>query len=71
MYLTLIKLFLSFANALMQQARDKQLIDGAVAQASLESLKDVQNKIDMARDAVRNVDSVPVDSDPNNRANRR
>lgn len=71
MYLTLIKLFLTFANALMQQARDKKIIDGALAQESLEGLKDVQYKIDKANSAIRDVDSLPVDKDPANRANRR
>lgn len=68
MHLTLIKLFLTLANALLQNARDKRLIDGAIAQQSLEALKDVQNKIAMANDAINDI--VPLDQDPNNRANK-
>jgi hypothetical protein len=71
MYLTLIKLFLTLANALLQNARDKKLIDGAIAEQTLKGLQDVQDKIAMANDAVRNVDSLPIDKDPNNRANKR
>ena len=71
MYLTLIKLFLTLANALLQNARDKKLIDGAIAEQTLKGLQDVQDKIAMANDAVRNVDSLPIDKDPANRANKR
>lgn len=71
MYLSILKLVLIIAITMLQQARDKKLIDGALAEASLEGLKDVQNKVAMARDAVRNVDSLPVDKDPANRANKR
>jgi len=55
----------------LQNARDKKLIDGAIAEQTLKGLQDVQDKIAMANDAVRNVDSLPIDKDPNNRANKR
>ena len=70
MYLTLIKLFLTLANALLQNARDKKLIDGAIAEQTLKGLQDVQDKIAMANNAVRDFDSLRIDKDPNNRANR-
>jgi hypothetical protein len=69
--LTLIKAFISLASSLAQYAHDKKMMDAGEAQAILEGLKDVQNKMVIARDAVANVDSVPIDKDPNNRANKR
>ena len=71
MHLTLIKLFLTFANALLQHARDKRLIDGAIAEATLKGLEDVQNKINTANNAIANIDSLPISEDPANRANKR
>lgn len=71
MHLTLIKLFLTLANALLQNAKEKRLIDGAIAEYTLKGLEDVQNKIAMANDAVRDVDSLPIDQDEQNRANKR
>lgn len=71
MHLTLIKLFLTLANALLQNARDKRLIDGAIAEQTLKGLQDVQDKINLANDAIANVDSLPIESDEANRANRK
>jgi hypothetical protein len=71
MHLTLIKLFLTLANALLQNAKEKRLIDGAIAEYTLKGLEDVQNKIAMANDAVRDVDSLPIEDDTANRANNR
>lgn len=71
MHLTLIKLFLTLANALLQNAKEKRLIDGAIAEYTLKGLQDVQDKIAMANDAIANVDELPLDQDPNNRANKR
>jgi hypothetical protein len=69
MHLTLIKLFLTLANALLQNAKEKRLIDGAIAEYTLKGLEDVQNKIAMANDAVNDI--VPLDKDEHNRANKR
>jgi hypothetical protein len=71
MHLTLIKLFLTLANALLQNAKEKRLIDGAIAEYTLKGLEDVQNKIAMANDAVRDVDSLSIEDDTANRANSR
>jgi hypothetical protein len=67
MHLTLIKLFLTLANALLQNARDKRLIDGAIAEQTLKGLQDVQDKINLANDAIANVDSLQISQDPANR----
>lgn len=69
--LTLIKAFISLASSLAQYAHDKKMMDAGEAQAILEGLKDVQTKMAVARDAIANVDSVPLNKDPNNRANKR
>jgi hypothetical protein len=69
MHLTLIKLFLTLANALLQNAKEKRLIDGAIAEYTLKGLEDVQNKIAMANDAVNDI--VPLDQDEHNRSNKR
>lgn len=71
MHLTLIKLFLSLANALMQDARERRLFNAGIDNANLQGLKDVINKINMANDAIRDVDSLPIESDEANRANKR
>lgn len=72
MYLaSIIKAILSLASTLAQYAHDKQLMDAGEAKAIIEGLKDVQTKMAIARDAVANVDSLPIDSDPANRANKR
>lgn len=68
---SLIKAILSLASSLAQYAHDKQLMDAGEAKAIIEGLKDVQNKMAIARNAVANVDSLPVDDDPANRANKR
>lgn len=72
MYLaSIIKAILSLASTLAQYAHDKQLMDAGEAKAIIEGLKDVQTKMVIARDAVANVDSLPVSEDPANRANKR
>lgn len=45
MHITLIKLFLTLANALLQNARDKRLIDGAIAEHALKGLEDANKAI--------------------------
>lgn len=47
------------------------MMDVGAAMAVVEGLKDVQEKMAIARDAVANVDSLPIESDEANRANKR
>ena len=68
---SIIKLVLSLASSLAQYAHDKKLMDAGEAKAILEGLKDVEAKMAIARDAVANVDSLPVSEDEANRANRK
>lgn len=68
---SIIKLFLTLASTLAQYAHDKKMMDVGAAMAVVEGLKDVQEKMAIARDAVANVDSLPIESDEANRANKR
>jgi hypothetical protein len=70
-YLALLKGLVSLVSCVAKYFSDKQLIDAGVAKATLEGLQDVENKMAIARDAVASVDSLPIDKDPANRANKR
>lgn len=70
-YLAFLKGLVTLVTSIAQYMRDKKLIDAGVAQATLEGLQDVQNKMAIARDAVARVDELPIDQDPANRAKRR
>lgn len=69
--LTLLKGLVSLAASLAQYAHDKQLMNAGESRAIIEGLKDVQNKMAIARDAVANVNELPIDKDDANRANKR
>lgn len=69
-YLAILKGLIAIVHSFANYLNNKQLIDAGIAQATLEGLKDVQNKIAMANDAVRDVDSLPISQDPANRANK-
>jgi hypothetical protein len=68
---SIIKLFLTLASSLAQYAHDKKMMQAGAAMAVVEGLKDVQEKMAIARDAIADVDSLPISQDPNNRANKR
>lgn len=70
-YLALLKGLVTLVTSIAQYMRDKKLIEAGVAQATLEGLQDVQNKMAVARDAIANVDSLPIEQDTANRANKR
>jgi len=65
----LLRLFLSVAGYIAKYISDKQLMEAGVAQATLEGIENAKNAIARANAARANVDSVPVDADPNNRDN--
>lgn len=67
-YLAILKGLIAIVNSFATYLNNKKLIDAGIAQATLEGLQDVQIKIAMANDAVNDI--VPLDKDPNNRANR-
>lgn len=70
-FLVLLKGLVTLVNSIAKYLSDKQLIEAGVAKATLEGLQDVQDRMAAARDAIANVDSLPVDKDPANRANKR
>jgi len=65
-----IKTLLSIINSLVDYAKTKKLMDAGAALSILEGLKDVQSKVIIARDAIANVDKLPIDKDPANRDNQ-
>lgn len=67
-YLAILKGLIAIVHSFANYLNNKQLIDAGIAQATLEGLNDVKTKIAMANDAVNDI--VPIDKDPNNRANR-
>ena len=69
-YLAILKGLINLVHSFANYLNNKQLIDAGIAQATLEGLKDVQNKIAMANDAVRDVELLPISQDPANRANK-
>lgn len=69
-YVSFLKLLLSFITSYTQYIRDKQLMEAGKAEAILKGINDADEAIKRANDARSNVDSVPVNADPNNRDNR-
>lgn len=66
---TLLKILLEIVGAIAKYAHDKQLIEAGEAKAMLKGLEDANEAIKRANHARANVDSLPVESDPNNRDN--
>jgi hypothetical protein len=62
---------MSIVNSYLTHLNNKDLIDGAMAKAMLEGLKNAEDKINLANDAIANVDSLPIEDDTANRANSR
>lgn len=67
----LINVFLSLASTIAQVVHDKQLMEAGEAKSILEGIKNVQDKVTIAKSAADNANSVPVESDKNNRDNRK
>lgn len=66
-----LKLIIGLFSALATYVNNKRIADGAKAELELDSIKDANEKIAAADDARVNVDRLPVESDPQNRANKR
>lgn len=69
-YLAILKGLVAIVHSFANYLNNKQLIDAGIAQATVRGLEDVQNKINLANDAIANVDSLPKSEDSANRANR-
>lgn len=70
-YLAILKGLLAIVHSFANYLNNKQLIDAGIAQATVKGLEDVQNKINMANNAIANYDSLPKSEDSANRANKR
>lgn len=68
---SILKILLELANKVASYVRDKQLMEAGAAQAILRGVNDANDAIDRADNARRNYDSLPVESDPQNRDNRK
>lgn len=68
---SILKILLELANKVASYVRDKQLMEAGAAQAILRGVNDANDAIDRADTARRNYDSLPVESDPENRDNRK
>lgn len=68
--LTLIATLGKILAACIQYAHDKSLMDAGAAQAALKGLKDANDAIANANSARANADSLPIESDPDNTANK-
>lgn len=68
MYLTLAKLFLTLASAVIQYMNNKQLLEAGAAQATLKGIQDANDAIMVAKSArAASANSVPDTTDPFNR----
>lgn len=72
MYLTLAKLFLTLASAVIQYMNNQQLLEAGAAQATLKGIQDATDAISVAKSArATGANRVPVTDDPFNRDNKR
>jgi hypothetical protein len=70
MYISLAKLFLSLASAVIQYMNNKQLLEAGEAKAVLEGITHANEAIARARSARANADSLPDEADKYNRDNK-
>jgi hypothetical protein len=68
---SIIKLFLTLASSLAQYAHDKKMIELGESQAILNGIKDANDAIARAKEAVSKVNELPIEKDDLNRANKR
>lgn len=70
-FVAILKLVLGLASKLAEYISNKRLMDAGAAEAILKGLRDADDAIARADRARADFDSVPVDSDPQNRRNRK
>jgi putative IMPACT (imprinted ancient) family translation regulator len=66
-YLGLVKGLVTIVTMVVRYFHDKKLMDAGAAEAVLNSLKEADDAIAKADIARANANSVPVDTDPDNR----
>lgn len=69
--MTWLKLIIGLFSAIATWVNNKRIADGAKAELELEKLNEANDKIAIANDARSNVDKLPMESDPQDRANKR
>jgi hypothetical protein len=67
--LDLLGLLTTLIKALVEAVRAVFFMDVGATKAKLKGMEDAENALNAARDAA-NADSLPVDTDPDNRDNR-
>ena len=70
-FVAILKLVLGLASKLAEYISNKRLMDAGASEAILKGLRDADDAIARADRARADFDSVPVDSDPQNRRNRK
>lgn len=70
-FVAILKLVLGLASKLAEYISNKRLMDAGAAEAILKGLRDADDAIARADRARADFNSVPVDSDPQNRRNRK
>lgn len=68
--LTLLKGLVALVTSVANYLRDKRLMDAGAAESVLKGLNDANDAINRANAARANADSVQIESDPDNRANK-
>lgn len=68
--LTLLKGLVSLVTSVANYLRDKRLMDAGAAESVLKGLNDANDAINRANAARANANSVPIDQDPDNTANK-
>lgn len=69
--LTLLKALVALVTSVANYLKDKQLIEAGAAHAVLNGLRDANDAIALANNARQHYDSLPVESDQENRDNRK
>lgn len=69
-YLALLKGLVALITTIASYMRDKRLIDLGAAESVLKGLQDADNAIKLANDARAHANSVPIESDPDDRAKK-
>jgi hypothetical protein len=67
-FVAILKIVLGLASKLAEYVKNKQLMDAGASEALLKGLRDADDAIARANSARANVDSLPVESDPQNRS---
>lgn len=69
-FVLVLKYVLALASKLAEYVTTKRLMDAGASEVILKGIKDAQDQIDRANVARAKYDELPVDKDPNNRANK-